>query len=65
VLADLRRETGVERLSLHGLDEAGVVTLMTAAAGHELEEPGRVLARAIHQETEGSPALRRRDSCAT
>src|SRR5262249_60632424 len=55
VLADLRREAGVERLALHGLDEAGVVALMTAAAGHALEEPGLVLARAIHRETEGSP----------
>jgi class 3 adenylate cyclase len=50
-LADLRREAGVERLALHGLDEAGVVALVTAAAGHELTEPGLVLARAIHRET--------------
>jgi predicted ATPase len=55
VLADLRREAGVERLALHGLDEAGVVALMTAAAGHELAEPGLMLARAIYKETEGSP----------
>jgi tetratricopeptide (TPR) repeat protein len=55
VLADLRREACVERLALHGLDEAGVVALMTAAAGHALTEPGLVLARAIHRETEGSP----------
>jgi len=54
-LADLRRETGVERIALHGLDEAAVVALMTAAAGHELEQPGLVLAHAIHEETEGSP----------
>src|SRR4030095_3375370 len=55
VLADLRREADVERLALHGLDETGVVALMTAAAGHELAEPGLALARAIHRETEGSP----------
>jgi len=55
LLADLRREAGVERLALHGLDEAGVVALMTAAAGHDLTEPGLVLARAIYKETEGSP----------
>jgi len=55
VLADLRREAGVERLALHGLDEVGVVALMTAAAGHELDEAGFALARAVHQETEGSP----------
>lgn len=54
-LANFRRETGVERLALHGLDEAAVVGLVTAAAGHELLEPGIALARALHQETEGSP----------
>ncbi|MBI1815527.1 MAG: AAA family ATPase [Deltaproteobacteria bacterium] len=55
VLADLRREAGVERVALQGLDEPAVVALMTAAAGHELEQPGLLLAHAIHQETEGSP----------
>jgi len=55
VLADLRREAGVERIALHGLDEPAVVALMTAAAGHALEQPGLLLAHAIHQETEGSP----------
>src|SRR5262249_19647069 len=54
-LADFRRETGVERIALHGLDEAAVVGFVTAAAGHELTEPGIALARAIHHETEGSP----------
>jgi len=54
-LADFRRETGVERIALHGLDEAAVVGLVTAAAGHELTEPGMALARALHHETEGSP----------
>jgi tetratricopeptide (TPR) repeat protein len=55
MLADLRRETGVERLALHGLDEAAVVGLVTAAAGHELTEPGLALARTLHRDTEGSP----------
>src|SRR5262249_25865224 len=55
VLADLRRETGVQRVALHGLDEAAVVVFVTAAAGHELAEPGVALARALHHETEGSP----------
>jgi class 3 adenylate cyclase len=54
-LADFRKESGVERIALHGLDEAAVVGLVTAAAGHELTEPGIVLARALHHETEGSP----------
>ena len=38
-LADFRREAGVERLALHGLDEAAVVGLVTAAAGHDLTSP--------------------------
>src|SRR6185503_13661260 len=54
-LADFRRESGVERLALHGLDEAAVVGLVTAAAGHDLTEPGIALARALHHETENSP----------
>jgi hypothetical protein len=40
---------------VHGLDEAAVVGLVTAPAGHDLTEPDIALARAIHQETEGSP----------
>jgi hypothetical protein len=55
MLADWRRETGVQRLALHGLDEAAVVGLVTAAAGHELTAPGIALAGALHRETEGSP----------
>ena len=55
MLADFRRETGVERIALHGLDEAAVVGLVTAADGHALTEPGIALARALHRETEGSP----------
>src|ERR1700750_292445 len=34
VLADLRRETGIERVALRGLDEAGVIAFATAAGGH-------------------------------
>ncbi|MBI1818024.1 MAG: AAA family ATPase [Deltaproteobacteria bacterium] len=55
VLADLRREAGVERIALHGLDERAVVALMTAAAGHGLTQAGLLLAHAIHEEAEGSP----------
>jgi class 3 adenylate cyclase len=55
VLADLRRQEGVERLSLSGLDQSGVAAFMEQAAGHELEDDDRLLARAIHQETEGNP----------
>ncbi len=55
VLADLRREPGVERLALRGLDPDGVASFLEAAGGQALDEPGQVLAAAIAQETEGNP----------
>ena len=55
MLADLRKESGVERLALRGLDDAAVVALVTASAGHDLGEAGIALAHALHRETEGSP----------
>ena len=38
VLADLRRQGGVERLSLSGLDDAGVAAFVEQAAGRTLDE---------------------------
>jgi class 3 adenylate cyclase/tetratricopeptide (TPR) repeat protein len=55
VLADLRTEVGVERMSLHGLDDAAVEALVAAAARHELDEALVALAHAIRRETEGNP----------
>ena len=55
VLADLRREAAVERVSLHGLDDAAVETLVEAVARHELDEALVALAHAIRRETEGNP----------
>ncbi len=55
VLADLRRQGGVERFSLMGLDASGVAAFMEQGAGHALDDEDLVLARAIHQETEGNP----------
>jgi class 3 adenylate cyclase/tetratricopeptide (TPR) repeat protein len=55
MLADLRRESGVERIALGGLDEAGVASFLERAAGHELDDNGQALARAVHAETEGNP----------
>ena len=55
VLADLRREAGVERLDLHGLDADDVSALMTATAGHELGDDALALAQALVIETEGNP----------
>jgi hypothetical protein len=55
LLADLRRDDGIERLPLSGLDQAGVAAFMEQAAGHRLHDEDLALARAIHQETEGNP----------
>lgn len=55
MLADLRRQAGVERLVLRGLDEAGVQQFLAHTAGHDLDERGIVLASAIAAETEGNP----------
>jgi class 3 adenylate cyclase len=55
VLADLRRIDGVERIALQGLAAAEVSEVMAAAAGHELDADGLVLAGEIASETDGNP----------
>ena len=55
VLADLRRQAGVDRLDLGGLGPAEVTSFMEAAAGHELDEAGLALAQAVFAETQGNP----------
>jgi predicted ATPase len=55
MLADLRRQNGVERLALHGLDEHGVRLFLQRAAGHDLDEQGMRLVATVHPETEGNP----------
>lgn len=56
LLADLRRDTNVDRISLSGLTVAGVVGYMEAASGHPLVgEDDEALALAIHDETDGNP----------
>jgi class 3 adenylate cyclase/tetratricopeptide (TPR) repeat protein len=55
LLADLRRQAGVERISLLGLDQSGVAAFMEQAAGHSLDDDDLSLARAIYEETEGNP----------
>lgn len=55
MLADMRRQAGVERLMLHGLDTRGVREFLQSTAGHELEEEGIALADALARETEGNP----------
>ncbi|HKY77105.1 MAG TPA: AAA family ATPase, partial [Acidimicrobiia bacterium] len=55
VVPDLRRQGGVDRLSMAGLDDAGVAALVEQAAGQALDDAGAALARAVHAETEGNP----------
>ncbi len=55
VLADLRRVAGVQRVALHGLGADEVAQIMTAAAGHALDQDGIELAGEIAQETDGNP----------
>lgn len=55
VLADLRRLNGVQRIALHGLGADEVAQIMTAVAGHELEQDGIELAAQIATETGGNP----------
>ncbi len=55
VLAALHRVGGVARIELTGLDDAGVIALMEAAAGHELDKDAVGLAHAISRETDGNP----------
>ena len=55
VLADLRRQPDVARLALRGLDADGIAEFMASTAGHDLDERGHELARALHEETEGNP----------
>jgi hypothetical protein len=54
-LADFRRDDGVERLALTGLEPAAVAAYLEAAAGHPLDEDELAVASAIHAETEGNP----------
>ena len=58
-LAMLRREEGVHRMALRGIDDSDVVAYIEAAAGHRLGESGIALARAVHRETDGNPFFAR------
>ena len=55
VLADLRREDDVTRVVLRGLSADEVTELVSAAAGHELDDTARSFAEDVHAETEGNP----------
>jgi class 3 adenylate cyclase len=55
LVADLRRQDGVERVLLSGLDDLGVAAFVEQASGRALDDAGLALARAVYQETEGNP----------
>lgn len=55
VLGDLRRFPNMERLDVAPLSEGEVMDLVALAAGHELDEGTRELARRAYAETEGNP----------
>jgi class 3 adenylate cyclase/tetratricopeptide (TPR) repeat protein len=54
-LATLHRQSGVSRIELAGLDDAGVVALMEAVAGYTLDDAAVGLAHAVYRETDGNP----------
>jgi tetratricopeptide (TPR) repeat protein len=54
-LADLRRLQGVERIALTGLGADEVAELLSAGAGHDLDQKGLVLAGELATETGGNP----------
>ncbi len=55
-IADFRRLAHFVRLSLGGLDRAGVLAFLAEAAGRSLDaDEDLALAAAIHDETEGNP----------
>jgi len=55
VLADLRREVGVERIALRGLTDGEVVAFLEGAAGYELGSGTSAFAAALHAATDGNP----------
>jgi hypothetical protein len=55
VLADLRREPGVERLALSGLDVEGIGELLANASGERMDVQAAELAQLLWSETEGNP----------
>ena len=55
VLADLRRQRGVSRLTLGGLDGDGIAALLERAGGHDLDDPAREFAATLWRDTDGNP----------
>jgi class 3 adenylate cyclase/tetratricopeptide (TPR) repeat protein len=55
LLAALRREDGATRMDLRGLSHDEVFELLSAAAGHELDETVREFVVALRRESGGNP----------
>jgi tetratricopeptide (TPR) repeat protein len=55
MLADLRREPGIERHALGGLTAEHVEDLLVRETQLAADDAGRSLARAVHEETKGNP----------
>ena len=55
MLADLRREPGIDRLVLGGLSEDDVEALLGVEQDGAPDAKRRSLARAVHEETQGNP----------
>ena len=55
LIADLRRERGVEWVELSGFEQHEVESLIAVAAGRELDAEGVKLAEAIRHESAGNP----------
>ncbi len=53
--AALHRETGVDRISLRGLDDAELLELLEQLAGHELDETDLTFRDTLLAETDGNP----------
>jgi predicted ATPase len=54
-LADFRKEVGVERVALRGLDADEVRSLLESFAGQRLDAAAEAAARTLYAETEGNP----------
>jgi len=55
MLGELLRQPRVDRLVLRGMDPDGVVALLEAAGGNDLDAEGQAFAAALATETEGNP----------
>jgi DNA-binding SARP family transcriptional activator len=55
LFADLHRDASVERMSIGGLNEPAIATLLEAAVGHGLDERASQLVHVLRFQTAGNP----------